>query len=361
MPGPSGRAAAGERLPGQRAEPADGRRERPGRPRPPGDEGRGRARVGDLHPAGRPDRDGRAQRPLPGRAAADRRARLPDRRGPACLRPAGRADRPARVRWGPWPRRRGRPRRGRRRALAARRRGPLPGLRRRAGAAHRARHPAPVRLRPCRARGGAGDARPDRRAAGRVAGEGALVSPPRSGDLWAMVAIVVLTGFAAFLAAAQTSLTRMSRIRANHLLEQKQRGAGPLLRLVENPPRFLNLVLLLLLVTQFSATALATSVAERLIGGGIGLAVAITGMTILTFVFAEVAPKTLAVQQTDRVALRIAPVVWLLVRLPVLGPLTRLFISIGNVVAPGKGLASGPFVSEDELRALVDEAERGEG
>ena len=186
------------------------------------------------------------------------------------------------------------------------------------------------------------------------------MSPPRSGDLWAMVAIVVLTGFAAFLAAAETSLTRMSRIRANHLLEQKQRGAGPLLRLVENPPRFLNLVLLLLLVTQFSATALATSVAERLIGGGIGLAVAITGMTILTFVFAEVAPKTLAVQQTDRVALRVAPVVWLLVRLPVLGPLTRLFISIGNVVAPGKGLASGPFVSEDELRALVDEAERGE-
>src|SRR6266545_869363 len=240
MPGrPPGRAAAGERLPGQRAEPADGRRDRPGGPRPPGDEGRGRARVGGLHPAGRP----------------------------------------ARVRGRPRPRRRGRPRRGRRRALAARRRGPLPGLRgragrpgradprRRAGAAHRARHPAPVRLRPCRARGGAGDARPDRRAAGRVAGEGALVSPPRSGDLWAMVTIVVLTGFAAFLAAAETSLTRMSRIRANHLLEQKQRGAGPLLRLVENPPRFLNLVLLLLLVTQFSATALATSVAERLIGG----------------------------------------------------------------------------------------------
>jgi CBS domain containing-hemolysin-like protein len=186
------------------------------------------------------------------------------------------------------------------------------------------------------------------------------VTPPSVGDLWAMVAIVVLTGFAAFLAASETSLTRMGRIRAKHLQDENQRGATALLRLVEDPPRFLNLVLLLLLVTQFSATALATSVAERLIGGGIGLAVAITAMTILTFVFAEVAPKTLAVQQTDRVALRVAPVVWLLVRLPVLGPLTRLFIGVGNVVAPGKGLASGPFVSEDELRALVDEAERGE-
>jgi CBS domain containing-hemolysin-like protein len=193
-----------------------------------------------------------------------------------------------------------------------------------------------------------------------MAGEGTAVKAPTSTDFWTVAAIVVLTGFAAFLAASETSLTRMSRIRAQHLAEQNRRGAAQLLNLVENPPRFLNLVLLLLLVTQFTATALATSVAERLIGGGVGLVVAIVSMTVLTFVFAEVVPKTLAVQQTDRVALRVAPVVYVLVRLPVLGPLTRLFIAIGNVVAPGKGLASGPFVSEDELRAMVDEAERGE-
>jgi CBS domain containing-hemolysin-like protein len=193
-----------------------------------------------------------------------------------------------------------------------------------------------------------------------MAGEGTAVKAPTTTDFWTVAAIVVLTGFAAFLAASETSLTRMSRIRAQHLAEQNRRGAAQLLNLVENPPRFLNLVLLLLLVTQFTATALATSVAERLIGGGVGLVVAIVSMTVLTFVFAEVVPKTLAVQQTDRVALRVAPVVYVLVRLPVLGPLTRLFIAIGNVVAPGKGLASGPFVSEDELRAMVDEAERGE-
>jgi CBS domain containing-hemolysin-like protein len=56
----------------------------------------------------------------------------------------------------------------------------------------------------------------------------------------------------------------------------------------------------------------------------------------------------------------VAPVVWWLTRLPVLGPLTRLLIGIGNIVTPGKGLKTGPFVSEDELRAIVDEAEREE-
>ncbi len=183
---------------------------------------------------------------------------------------------------------------------------------------------------------------------------------PSTGDIWIIVAIVVLTGVAAFLAAAETSLTRMGRIRAMHLVEENRRGAVQLLRLVENPTRFLNLVLLLVLVVQFFATALATSVADRLIGGGIGVAAAATAMTVLTFIFAEVAPKTFALQHTDGVALSVAPFVYLLVRLPVLGPLTRLLIGIGNVVAPGRGLPTGPFLSEDELRAIVDEAEKEE-
>jgi Mg2+/Co2+ transporter CorB len=90
------------------------------------------------------------------------------------------------------------------------------------------------------------------------------------------------------------------------------------------------------------------------------VAIAALSMTLITFIFAEVAPKTYAVQQTDRAALTVAPFVYVLTRLPVLGPLARLLIAIGNVVTPGKGLKSGPFVSEDEIKAMVDEAERDE-
>ena len=179
-------------------------------------------------------------------------------------------------------------------------------------------------------------------------------------DLWTLLAVAALTGIAAMLAMAETGLTRMSRARAMHLREEQRRGAAQLLNLVEQPARFLNLVLLLLLVVQFTATALFTSVMDRLVGGGLGVAIAALSMTLITFIFAEVAPKTYAVQHTDRAALAIAPVVYVLTRLPVLGPLTRLLISIGNVVTPGKGLKSGPFVSEDEIKAMVDEAERDE-
>ena len=169
-------------------------------------------------------------------------------------------------------------------------------------------------------------------------------------DGWTLLVVAALTGIAAMLAAAETSLTRMSRARAMHLREEQRRGAAQLLSLVEQPARFLYLILLMLLVVQFTATALFTSVMDRIVGGGLGVAIAALVMTLITFIFAEVAPKTYAVQHTDRAALAIAPVVYVLTRLPVLGPLTRLLIGIGNVVTPGKGLKSGPSCSRTRSR-----------
>ena len=87
-------------------------------------------------------------------------------------------------------------------------------------------------------------------------------------DIWSLVAVVALTAIAAFLAAAETGLTRMSRARAMHLREEQRRGSAQLLALVEKPARFLNLVLLLVLVVQFFATALFTSVMNSVVGGG---------------------------------------------------------------------------------------------
>jgi CBS domain containing-hemolysin-like protein len=187
-----------------------------------------------------------------------------------------------------------------------------------------------------------------------------LEQTPTLSDLWILGAVAFLQVVAAWLALAETSLTRMTRIRALHLEEQGRQGSRQLLRLVENPATFLNLVLLLVLIVQSLATALFNTVTTRWFGSGLGVLVAVTVITLITFVFAEVAPKTYAVQQTDRVALWVAPSIYFLTRLPVLGQLTKLLIWLGNVVTPGKGLRGGPFApSEDEVKATVDEATKG--
>src|SRR5919202_1253069 len=68
----------------------------------------------------------------------------------------------------------------------------------------------------------------------------------------------------------------------------------------------------------------------------VGEIVATAAMTLLLFIFAEVTPKTFAIQQTDRVALRVAPIVVALTRL--FGPLARGLLKIANVIMPGRGL-----------------------
>ena len=176
-----------------------------------------------------------------------------------------------------------------------------------------------------------------------------------SSDLLSTAAIVVLLAVAAVLAAAEVAITRSSRVRALTLAEEGRKGAVALLRIVENPARYLNIVLLLLLVCHITATTLATVLAIKY-GENFGEIIATVLMTVVIFVFAEVSPKTFAVQHTDRVALRLAGLIHAIGHAPLLHPLARALIGVANVVMPGKGLKQGPFVTEEELRQMAEVA-----
>jgi CBS domain containing-hemolysin-like protein len=175
------------------------------------------------------------------------------------------------------------------------------------------------------------------------------------GILFAVVALIALAGF---LALAETSLTRMNRVKAMTLEEEGRRGAGLLARLVEHPERFLNPVLLLLLICHVVASILVGILFEQY--GAWGVVLATFMEVVVIFVLAEAAPKTWAVQHPERAALLAAPVVAAVVNFPPIRLLARGLIGLSNVILPGKGLQSGPFVSEEELLATVDVATQDE-
>jgi CBS domain containing-hemolysin-like protein len=176
-------------------------------------------------------------------------------------------------------------------------------------------------------------------------------------DAVAVAVIVVLLLFAAFLALAEMSIARTSKVKAHHLADQKKPGSSQLLEVVGDPAPYLNIVLLLTLIAHLGGTALATKLAIEAFGTG-GEAVATAAMTFLVFVFAEVAPKTYAVMHTERTALLIARPVYYVGKL--LRPIGRLLILIANAIIsplPGRTLPKGPFVTEEEIRHMVDVAE----
>ena len=132
-----------------------------------------------------------------------------------------------------------------------------------------------------------------------------------SADVLIIIVIIVLLAIQAFLALAETSLTRMNRNRAIAHDEAGRRGAKRLRRLVEDPASFLNSLLLVVLICQTVQTALITIEAERLFGAA-GVIVALVINVALVFVLSEAAPKTWAVQHTDEAALRSAGPIWAL-------------------------------------------------
>jgi CBS domain containing-hemolysin-like protein len=177
-------------------------------------------------------------------------------------------------------------------------------------------------------------------------------------DAWAFAAIALCLVAAAYLGAAQTALARMTVNRADKLVEEGRRGATKVRELMLDPARTLNILALLVLSVQVTGVVLLMMVLVRYLSDGWAAVIAAAAGSVALFVAAEVAPKTLAVQHTDEVARLTAP--WVLRLARPLSPLATLFIRLGNVIAPGKGLPRGPFVTEDDLREMIDVAESDE-
>ncbi|MCG8916995.1 hemolysin family protein [Actinokineospora sp. PR83] len=174
-----------------------------------------------------------------------------------------------------------------------------------------------------------------------------------------LVLAVLLVLAAGCFAAADASLSAVSKARVEGLLRAGRTGARQLLAVVSERPRHINLLLLLRLGCELTATVLVTVVCLRSIGPGwVAVLVAGVAMVVVSYVLVGVGPRTIGRQHPYGVGLIAAGPVRVLGS--VLGPLSRLLILVGNAITPGRGFREGPFSSEVELRELVDLAqERG--
>ncbi len=172
----------------------------------------------------------------------------------------------------------------------------------------------------------------------------------------AIASIIALLAFAGFLAASESALTSISRIVVEEL--EGKRGGALLRKYSAQPARYLNVILLVRKLCEFTATVLLASILLRNYSSAQAMALTVAIMVVLSYVVVGVGPRTLGKQQPHKYARYGIIVAYGLAFL--LGPVTKLLITVGNAITPGKGFRSGPFTSEAELRDLVDQAhERG--
>jgi CBS domain containing-hemolysin-like protein len=171
-----------------------------------------------------------------------------------------------------------------------------------------------------------------------------------------LIVAVLLVLLGGVFAAADAAVSTVSRARAEGLVRMGRGGSKQLTAVIDERRRHINLLLLLRMGCELTATVLVTVAFLRFIEPvGLAVAVAALVMLVVSYVLVGVGPRTIGRQHPYRIGLLLAGPVRVLGS--VLGPLSRLLIVIGNAITPGQGFREGPFTSEVELRELVDLAE----
>jgi putative hemolysin len=176
-----------------------------------------------------------------------------------------------------------------------------------------------------------------------------------------IIALLILICFAAFLAASETALLRVSRIRVRYLMEKKVKKSEKLDRLITDTDFFLPPLLLMVLIVQVTSASLATYLATKISGSpGVGVLAGTATVTVLMFIFGELVPKAAAARDPEKVALSVTRPVSFLSR--ILHPLAVFFQWIANGVLRILGMkiraGAGSIVTDEgEIRALVTAAE----
>ncbi|MBI3223735.1 MAG: HlyC/CorC family transporter [Mycolicibacterium cosmeticum] len=174
--------------------------------------------------------------------------------------------------------------------------------------------------------------------------------------LAALIGAIVLVGLGGLFAAVDAAIGTVSIARVDEMVRDERPGATRLAQVIGDRPRFINLVVLLRITCEVSATVLLVSYLDGYLGVGWGLVAAAAVMVVVSFVVIGVGPRTVGRQNAYSIAL--AAAVPLQAISVLLTPISRLLVLIGNALTPGRGFRNGPFASEIELREVVDLAQQ---
>jgi CBS domain containing-hemolysin-like protein len=174
-------------------------------------------------------------------------------------------------------------------------------------------------------------------------------------DYSLLIYAFIFVTIAGILVAAETAISRVSRVTIEQLKKDGNKKAAKLFDLLDDRARYVNALLFAHLTLSTISIVLVTDGLIGLFGDNLTAVAMSAGiMVAVGYIFLGVAPQTLGRQKPERIALATLGLTRLITVF--LDPLSRLFIALGNAITPGKGFREGPFSTQAELRELVDMA-----
>ncbi len=168
-----------------------------------------------------------------------------------------------------------------------------------------------------------------------------------------VVILVVSLIAAALAAAAETSLTSVSRMRIRLLADEGNSRARAVFRLRADPNRYLSTIL-----AVNTVAVIAASTAAALIGveyaRSISQALITVVLSLVVLIACEIAPKTFALRFSEKLALALVGPVTVVTTVlrPVIFALTAIAAALVRPFSGG-GALPGPFMTEDDVKLMI--------
>lgn len=175
-----------------------------------------------------------------------------------------------------------------------------------------------------------------------------------SGDVIQLIVLLILLLLSAFFSSAETAMTTVNKIYIMSLVNEGNKRAKILQKIIDNPGKLLSTILIGNNIVNLSASSLATTWTTRVLGNAfVGIATGI--LTLLVLLFGEITPKTMATLYAEKLSMSYAPVIYFIMKVltPVIFIVNRLSNGILYILGVDpKGKQS--TMTEQELRTIVD-------
>ncbi len=173
-------------------------------------------------------------------------------------------------------------------------------------------------------------------------------------SLTMLIILLILIILSAFFSSAETALTTVSKITIRSMIEDGNKKAVIVDKIINNQGKMLSAILIGNNLVNIIASALATILAQNLFGQ-YAVSFATGLLTIVVLIFGEITPKSLATLNALKLSLAYAKVIYSLMFLltPAIFIINKLAYFFMRMLGidPTKKMAS---ITETELRTIVD-------
>jgi Mg2+/Co2+ transporter CorB len=168
--------------------------------------------------------------------------------------------------------------------------------------------------------------------------------------------VIVLLVLSAFFSSSETALMSLNRYRLRHQARAGNRAARVAELLLQRPDRLIGLILLGNNLVNLAAAALVTMIAIEVGGEGAILAGTLI-LTLVILIFGEVAPKTIAALNPQRIALPAALVYYPLLKIayPAVWFINLIANGLLRLLGALPEQGASHALSTEELRTVVAE------